>query len=95
MQPTPKAEGNEYGISQNSEWNEGIGDQNMTWADESSVPAPTTIFAANVPAAAPAPAVPVDDWNAPPAVAPVTVRFILYVILFFFSLRSKLDISLF
>lgn len=65
MQQTPKAEVIDYGIAQNSDWNEGVADQTMNWADESSAPAPTTIFAANVPPVAAAPAVPVDDWTAP------------------------------
>ncbi|KAK7582396.1 hypothetical protein V9T40_013841 [Parthenolecanium corni] len=65
VQQTPKAEVIDYGIAQNNEWNEGIVDKTMNWADESSVPAQAPIFAANVPAAPAAPAVPVDDWNAP------------------------------
>lgn len=74
-------------MAQNSEWNEGIADQNITsWAEESSVPAPTTIFAANVPAAAAAPAVPVDDWSAP--VAQVILHFSILNVLIFHCYSS-------
>lgn len=74
MQQTPKAEVIDYGIAQNSDWNEGVTDQTMNWADE-TVAAPAAaaapVFAANVPAAAPAaPAAAVDDWNATAPVFP-------------------------